>query len=120
VEGLLGRAAVRGEDVLGLAGVERKRDVLAAAPLEIEAVLFGVAAEVLEERFIQSGPRRDIDLGELDAVGPVHDRPLEELERGEVKRLEAVAVDPDLELSHGSVRRPHHNRIGTLLRSPGP
>jgi hypothetical protein len=45
VKGLLGRFAVPGGDVLGLPGGEVERDVLPAAPLDVEAILFRVAAE---------------------------------------------------------------------------
>ena len=97
----LGGLAVDGQDVPGPAGLEVQGDVLAAAPLDVQAVLAGVAAEILKEDLVDGRPRRDIDLRELDPVGPVHDRPLEQLERREVQGLQTVAVDSDLELSHG-------------------
>ncbi len=81
--------------------------MLAAAPFDVEVVPLGVAAEVVEEGPVDRRPGRHVDLRELDAVGPVHGRPLEELERREIQGLQAVAVDSDLELAHGPVRWPH-------------
>ncbi|OGD21345.1 MAG: hypothetical protein A2Y70_01380 [Candidatus Aminicenantes bacterium RBG_13_64_14] len=70
-------------------------------------VLLRVAAELPQKDLVEGLSRRDVDLGELDAVGLVHDRPFEEFEGGEVEGLQAVAVDSDFEICHGPVRQPH-------------